>query len=325
MQAFTVPDIEALNKAIPLLDLNSFGSIATNIEELKGYLSFYGFDELRSYASVEHFCGRYVSRVGDSKTMLFAHVLQQKGAAHTVLIAHGLFDHSGLFLHLMKVFLDEGFNVVALDLPGHGLSLGPRASIDDFTDYGHSISDLLSVLPSDLTASLSLVGQSTGCSGIMSCVSTLPYRVKSVVFLAPLVRPVHWKYISLALSMLQSVVPRVPRRFEPNSHDAKFTDFLQREDGLQYRYIEVTWIKALRKWVDHFNELPSCDIPTLILQGTGDTTVDWNYNINTIKRKYSCLTLKYFEAAKHHLANESDEFRLNVLDSSKRFIVAHLE
>ena len=39
--------------------------------------------------------------------------------------------------------LDQGFAVIACDLPGHGLSSGERASIKDFAEYQSTLQGLL--------------------------------------------------------------------------------------------------------------------------------------------------------------------------------------
>ena len=44
----------------------------------------------------------------------------------TVLICHGYFDYVGLYRHLIAHVLELGYAVLAYDLPGHGLSSGPR-------------------------------------------------------------------------------------------------------------------------------------------------------------------------------------------------------
>ena len=46
-----------------------------------------------------------------------------------VAIAHGLGEHSGRYAALASDLVDAGFTVVALDLPGHGETLGPRGDV----------------------------------------------------------------------------------------------------------------------------------------------------------------------------------------------------
>ena len=47
---------------------------------------------------------------------------------------------------MAEYLLEQGYAVVMFDLPGHGLSEGKRASIDDFSQYGCALSDFLAVI-----------------------------------------------------------------------------------------------------------------------------------------------------------------------------------
>ena len=53
----------------------------------------------------------------------------------SLLILHGYYDHVGLYRHVVEWGLRMGFAVLACDLPGHGLSSGARASINEFVEY----------------------------------------------------------------------------------------------------------------------------------------------------------------------------------------------
>ena len=312
----TESNIEAINEAIPFLKLNDSASLAKNISVLHEYWQFYGYHDMQLPAETQHYAGVFDS----ANVRIFANVWQQQTANHTVLIAHGLFDHTGLFLHLVQAFLSEGFNVVALDLPGHGLSEGERASIDDFHQYGLAVKDFIEILPPEFTQSFSVAGQSTGCAAIMSYLQQSETAPASIIYLAPLLRPNHWQKIILAYSLCKFCLRRITRRFGESSHNPEFSYFLENIDGLQHPYVELKWIEALRKWVAGFPELAPCEVPTLLVQGTGDSTVDWQYNISQIQSKYSELDIEYLESARHHLANESESFRQQVLAKCTQFV-----
>ncbi|MCX7787732.1 MAG: alpha/beta hydrolase, partial [Spirochaetes bacterium] len=57
----------------------------------------------------------------------------------TVFLVHGYLDHSGSWSPVIKKILSERFVVVALDLPGHGVSGGIRGDIEDFSQYGEAV------------------------------------------------------------------------------------------------------------------------------------------------------------------------------------------
>jgi alpha-beta hydrolase superfamily lysophospholipase len=48
---------------------------------------------------------------------------------------HGYLEHSGIYQPIIKEILEQGFSVITYDLPGHGLSNGSPASIQNFDHY----------------------------------------------------------------------------------------------------------------------------------------------------------------------------------------------
>ena len=53
----------------------------------------------------------------------------------TVVIVHGLGEHSGRYTPLVQALNAAGYGAASLDLPGHGVSAGKRGHIDDFVDF----------------------------------------------------------------------------------------------------------------------------------------------------------------------------------------------
>lgn len=53
----------------------------------------------------------------------------------TIVIVHGLGEHSGRYAPLVTALNKAGYGAASLDLPGHGKSTGKRGHIDDFVDY----------------------------------------------------------------------------------------------------------------------------------------------------------------------------------------------
>ena len=53
----------------------------------------------------------------------------------TVIIAHGLAEHSGRYQHLAEALVARGVSVWAPDHPGHGRSPGKRCHISRFSDF----------------------------------------------------------------------------------------------------------------------------------------------------------------------------------------------
>jgi lysophospholipase len=203
------------------------------------------------------------------------------------------------------------------DLPGHGLSSGERANVDEFSRYRRAIADVVSTLGSRL-AGWQVLAQSTGAAAVMDYLTTVDrHRFERIVLLAPLVRPRAWLRIKATHALFHRFRESVPRDFAVNSNDPEFLRFLP-TDPLQARVIPVPWVGALRRWVPDILKRQSRDDDLLVIQGDEDGTVDWRYNIRQVRRPFPNARVEMIAGARHHLANESAEIRSKYLS-----LVAH--
>jgi alpha-beta hydrolase superfamily lysophospholipase len=270
---------------------------------LQEFCRYYGIDFETHKPHVTHGVGTVASR----HDTLAVHLWQQPTATSNLLLVHGYFDHTGLFGKLIEYGLSRNCNVLIFDLPGHGLSTGEAAAIDDFGAYGRAIADVLSkVALSDLP--LWVMGQSAGCAALVEYARNYPWPFAGAVLLAPLVRPVSWTKVRVGHMLLQHFTDSMPREFRKNSSDQEFLEFIRR-DPLQSPRISLRWVKALRRWLA---SLPQEDLgagPALVLQGDADGTVDWRYNMTVIEKLFPGSKIEYLPGAGHHLANESSPQR----------------
>lgn len=93
----------------------------------------------------------------------------------TMVFAHGAgLDHSS-FLLQSRYFAYHGWNVLALDFPGHGRSEGPSIpSIRGMADWIGAVTEALSV------KRYSVVGHSMGSLVAVECAATQPERVERI-------------------------------------------------------------------------------------------------------------------------------------------------
>lgn len=242
----------------------------------------------------------------------------------TALLVHGYYDHTGLYRHVIQALLESGCVVVALDLPGHGLSGGPRASIDDFRRYVEAVQALLQALPAQLPERRCAVGQSTGGAVLMDYLLAEPAPWFSrACLLAPLVRPAQWHRSRLRYAVGRWLYTEVERDYVENSHDPEFLDFVRSGDPLQSRSLPVPWVGAMIDWVARFRRArPRPEFPLLVVQGDEDGTVDWRHNLPAIRRKFPRAELVHIPGGRHHLANESEALRRQVFAHMLRFLDA---
>ncbi|QLF93512.1 alpha/beta hydrolase [Pseudomonas sp. ABC1] len=230
----------------------------------------------------------------------------------TLVILHGYYDHMGLYRHVLEWGLAMGFAVLACDLPGHGLSSGARASINEFDEYQAVLDGLLAQAALlDLPQPWHLLGQSTGGAIVLDRLLSRPEQRVSgeSILLAPLVRPRAWRWSRLSYAMLRHFVEKIPRTFSENSGDADFLAFVQRSDPLQPNVLPTAWVGALARWIPRIEAATASSHSPIIVQGEADMTVDWRHNLPVLQSKFNAPQILSLPDARHHLANEHEALR----------------
>ncbi len=291
------------------------------------YLEFYGFLEVLKDTGVDYFWGFRTCPCRGKTLRIATHYWHLRESKGTVYVVHGLFDHVGLFQDLVGYLLSQQFSVIALDLPGHGLSDGEATVIRSYFDYAEVLEDTYRFFREQLPKGpVYGVGQSTGAAVLMACCFSRTSRGEPIpfdrlVFLAPLVRPRQWGWGRLAYRWVGGYLKRLSRDLSiPNSHDAEFHSFLRYYDPLQAKYLSVDWVGALHEWVEGFPAQPNIVTPLLIVQGTADRVVDWRHNVPAILSHFPNNQVNYIEGAMHHLANEADTWRKAVFAGVGQFL-----
>lgn len=300
-------DLDQVKRQLQAMD---FAAQPTHGDAIRAYFQFYGIDFADSFADLTHRFGSFKS--GDFD--LACHSFQRTAAHSTAYVVHGYFDHAGLYKHVIRFLLERNVNVIVFDLPGHGLSSGPRASIGAFSDYISALDDCVKQSAGVMPQPSLFFGQSTGGAVIMQYLldkkfEPLIAKPEHVVLLAPLVRPAKWSVMRFVFSVNRHLLDSMPRRFSNNSHDPEFLAFLRESDPLQYRGLPMQWLLAMRVWIAHFLSSPSSQLAPLVVQGEQDKTVDWKYNLKKIRVKFPAVKVRMLHDGKHHLANESIELR----------------
>ncbi|NNJ18599.1 alpha/beta hydrolase [Pseudomonas putida CSV86] len=273
--------------------------------EGQAYQRFYGLDRVPCAAS-------WLGRFSCAGFEVVSQVWLPAESVATLVLLHGFYDHMGLYRHVIDWALQQGFAVISCDLPGHGLSSGERASIDDFAVYQQVLDEVFRQAAGlQLPQPWHLCGQSTG--GAIA-VDHLLHRGEGspvsgeVILLSPLVRPRAWGWSKLSYFMLKPFVNGIARRFSENSNDPTFLPFLL-ADPLQPRRLPTAWVGALVQWIRRIETAPGSPRQPLIVQGEADMTVDWRYNLEVLKAKFDAPKILLLPEARHHLANELPDIR----------------
>lgn len=290
---------------------------AAETPALIAYRHFYRLDKAMAKSRAKHCFGK----INANGLTLAVQAFLPENARANVFVLHGYTDHVGLFDQLIEALLANHFNVVALDLPGHGLTeSGHRAGIDGFGQYQDAVKPIINMAQQQLGGDWFLIGQSTGGAIAMDYILNNPeHHFKKVVLLAPLVIPVRWGWVKVQLFALRAFLNKVPRTFSVHSSDRNFLQFL-RKDPLQTRTIHTSWVQSLYDWQAHFEQSPQSATPTLLIQGEKDVVVDWQYNMKKIEEKFTALSVYRLSDANHHLVNEDKSLREAVFKAAIKFI-----
>ncbi|WP_114418009.1 alpha/beta hydrolase [Marinospirillum perlucidum] len=229
--------------------------------------------------------------------------------AGTLLHLHGYYDHGALYPSLQQWALQKGLHYLAVDLPGHGLSSGARASIRNFNLYQQLLAALLEELEQgDFPRPWLVTGFSTGGAIALEQLLTRP-RFDAVALLAPLIHPLGWVGIRRWLPWVSLLFKELPRKYRANCHNEEFLQLVKEKDPMQSQRLSLTWVKALARWIPRIEKSPPCGEVVMIIQGEGDTTVDWSYNLSVLNRLLPEAQVVLLPDTGHQLLNEEEKRR----------------
>ncbi|MEX1199069.1 MAG: alpha/beta hydrolase [Pseudohongiellaceae bacterium] len=309
-EVFDEAAAESLKRSLQPLSPGGGSPLSPAVER---YLAHYGID----FADLQ---SRHVfGKVTAAGLELATHVYHPRGQARgTFIILHGLFDHAGIYGHVIRFCLEQQYAVCIADLPGHGLSGGEPADIDEFSRYREVVKEWIGCLaPHELPAPFQMLGQSMGGAIAMDCVlhwcrhspqeplQQGVVEIDRLFLLAPLLRPVEWLRVRFYHWIGHHFRSHIEREFTDNSRDEVFLRFLREQDPLQPRRLSGRWVRALVRWQRQFRRLPPCSLPVRMFQGDDDGTVNWRWNLPRIHGRFPQLSVTMLPGGRHHLANES--------------------
>lgn len=201
-----------------------------------------------------------------------------------VAIVHGLGEHSGRYAALASDLVRARFTCVALDLPGHGETSGPRGDIPSWTQLRDQI------VPAMFTASRGLpdqppelptilFGHSMG--GVIALDHALahPKPLTALVLSSPALRttmPPWWKLALANVARIATPAAGFPNGLDIDgiSRDAEVVR-AYRSDPLVHEKISPRTYFAFNEAAQRCRrDIRNLAVPTLMLQGMADRVVD---------------------------------------------------
>ena len=280
-------------------------------DSVRAYLDFYSLPAPSAQISL---CS---GNIRVNQQSVFVCAWQPENSSGTALLTHGYLDHLGLYSHIIKFLLNRNLTVVCFDLPGHGLSEGRPAYIEDFADYTAVLNAMVNLCQKHYPQPLHGLGQSTGGAILIKHLMDMSqqnYPFASLNLFAPLLHPRVWRLNRHLLPLIRPFRESLKRRFGPSSHDAEFLEFIRNQDFFQPDAMPLTWFVAMNRWARDFESCGSNDFPVNIIQGDADKTLDWKYNVNVFRQKLPNMNLHMIQSANHHMVNESEPLRTAIFD-----------
>jgi lysophospholipase len=243
----------------------------------------------------------------------------------SVIVVHGYMDHIGLFNHLIEHLLGCRLNVICFDLPGHGLSAGQPGFILDYADYVSALDAVINISQTMFDLPLQAIGQSMGGAILLKHLMTFGpehgYPFARLNLLAPLLKPRGWAINRLLFLLAKHFRDSSKRVFRPSSFDLDFLAFVKDRDPFQPRTVPMAWVGALNSWIHEFMGYKTCEKwgnqPINLIQGSGDKTLDWQFNLAQFRGKLPSLEVQIIPEANHHMVNEIEPLRHEIFASLK--------
>jgi alpha-beta hydrolase superfamily lysophospholipase len=245
----------------------------------------------------------------------------------TVLIVHGLGDHSGRHAGLAEALAEAGFDVVAGDLSGHGLASGTRGHIDR---WGDLLSDVDSWWRAAGTPEpLFVLGESMGGLVALDWALANPERLRALVLAAPAFapgfEPPAWKLVLARVA--QSLAPWLAQKtgiggamISRVEEEAKAFD----DDPLTHQWMTARFFSLYREAAARLVVSgPRVSWPTLVLCA-GDDRVVSNAALRTFAASNpSRIELLEYPGAYHALFHDLPDVRQAVIADLIAFLEKH--
>jgi acylglycerol lipase len=251
----------------------------------------------------------FLSAAGDGR--LFVRHARPPGQVRaSVVLVHGLGEHSGRYGHVAAALLQRGLSVVGWDLRGHGRSSGARGDVAT----GEVLIDDLAAVCARFRqpgCPLFLFAHSLGGQIALRFLERDATVCRGAVIASPWFRlafnPPWWKLALASLAMrvwpgfAQARDIRSERLSRDAAHLASFPDLDLVHERISARM--YFWLRAGGERI--FEEAQSVRTPLLLLHGDGDPVTSHHATCEYFERLASTdKTLRIYPGARHETHNE---------------------
>jgi alpha-beta hydrolase superfamily lysophospholipase len=233
-------------------------------------------------------------------------------AKGTIVLVHGLGEHSGRYLHVGDFFSSAGFRVIAPDLVGHGRRTEPAGLIRTYSELG---ADVVKLLTEREPGPCFLFGHSLGGQLVLWLAAKQLVNCDGVIASAPWLRlskpPGRW--LLRAAGLLNVLLPsfRFPTGLQPDnaSRDRGHLDSLA-DLELVHSFVRVRMYFEAEKAAAQLWANPRFNVPVLLACGGEDVVTS-----SEASREFFAMIeaprkdFLFYPEMRHELHNEVDRAR----------------
>jgi acylglycerol lipase len=228
----------------------------------------------------------------------------------SVIIVHGLGEHSGRYIHVGRYFAEAGFRTIAFDLRGHGRSQGRPAFVKRYLELASDVDCVVKHFSGSSPAFL--FGHSLGGQLVLWTAQHFRLMVAGLIVSAPWLAlafaPPRWQ-ISVAHKM-NGLIPglRFSTRIRPEtlSRDQAHLDSLEDLDLLHKFSTIRLYLEAANAALE-ITRTPLIDRPVLFAYGDADGVTSRKAAEDYFMRlRAPSKTFKIYPGLLHELHNETE-------------------
>lgn len=283
-----------------IISLSSFGN------------DFYEVKEAATY-------NKQIFEVNDERGELY------KIAAHhysnqnerLVFMAHGYGDNCAYMKPMTRWFLSEKYDVLCVELPGHGESSGTKADISHIEAYAEIYTHIFPRVGSGY-ASMIFFAHSTGNTGMIEfLLENRPHQFKKIIMVAPLVRSYLWELSLFSHNMLGHFLSKLPRR--PSMIKNKEFKELKAQDPSPIKKVPTHWFQQLVNWNKKLENDGRRSLTEMeVIFATKDTVIDYEFNESFIKSRFPNAQIQSIKGSDHLIFWEEEPYPTQLFEMLKK-------
>ena len=247
----------------------------------------------------------------------------------TVILVHGMAEHSGRYPHVAKVLTDLGLRVRAFDLRGHGKSGGPRMALDAQDNYLTDLAEIVDAAVAEWHETPFVLGHSMGGLIVARFTTARMRPVRGVLLSSPALRLKLPPGAGIVRGILSALAPKlaVPNPVDPAklSHDPSVAT-AYRADTLVQGTIRASLLEVLLNAMTQAQQdAPRLDAPMLLMAGGADSIVDPSGSRDFYAKAPEALrTLAWFDSGYHEIFNEAEPMRSDVFRKMTEWLASQI-